>query len=318
MVRYTYNLPTPLHPLNNPDLIHADQPLSDAENAWVRDALHQRRIDIYAQLLSVRAALGLFLLVTLFMLGVLLITGHVALILTAVLLAPLYGYIFVYYGLNRNKEAVRIAKRHLQTDPLQFANPLTQKARIHITASEAIHCTMRQLDQTGSKALPLQIPGHWAPEMVTAHLEELPLRMAKVQAHGTTAVFESVIKGLVINGSYRKQPTVWTHLSDAEYILLAIGDLSINAESQAGLKRPNTSAPQLQVPLFISVQGLFICALSGLLDELVPVPGSGTWLSTWFLIGLSMFIVTPVYTARRIKQINAIRRFYQIRRAGTP
>ena len=319
MVRYTYNTPPPAKVLYNPHLLKCRHPLTASEIAWVRYALKQRRKDIYAQLISVyfNRLLAPTLIFPVLCLG--LFSGSIVIIIISLLATLLFLAAYLHFGLRINREAVRTAQKHLNTDSNQQGSPVTATAILSLTTNEAVHCTMTSLNKEKGGEVPLQIPGHWAHLIGTCRFAQLPMRVAMVQAQGTTAKFESMIKfSAKHGGGITHYPTTWTHLSDAEYVLLSIGDLSVDAEGKAGLPPPNTSAPQTLITIFLSLTGLLLASLSVPFDELLPLPGSGTWWSPWLLTGLLMTAIMPYRVIIRIRRYKAVQRFYQAQHISFP
>lgn len=313
MVRYTYTTSPPPRPLYNPDLLESAKSLTKAENTWVHRALKERRKNIYAQLIKVRFYRYLVMAITLAFPSISFVSGSELIIVVSVLITAVILALYVKLGLPVNRDAVQTALTHLQTDTNQIPVLVTGKASLSLVAGETIHCMMSPPEGSGED-VPLHIPGHWAHMISTIGFAQVPIRLAKVEAQGTIAAFETMMKRSARpDGGITKHPTKWTYLSDSDYILLAIGDLSIDAEIEAGLPQANISTPQTDFALFLLLSGMLIAALSGPLDDLLPLAGSETWVSPWFLGGFTMVTAPFCYIVVHLRRYKAIRRFYQTR-----
>lgn len=104
----------------------------------------------------------------------------------------------------------------------------------------------------------IQIPAHWAKHLPNGPCE---LRLAEVMASGTTTTVESLMRGGFneFSGRVVRYKIFYATYSDARYVLLAAGPLSVEAEKKAGLRLPRLrSGAALQIYSFFPFVYAFI------------------------------------------------------------
>lgn len=319
MVRFTYS---PLrtaeqtsNSLFNIDILNNQYPLTKEENDWVRQCLRNRRRDIRARIFSVYVVRGLVIGVCAFlfaMSGLILndvinqSASLVMFVFFALMTCVIVG-LYVFFVHPKNRKAMAISRTHLKTDPKQTATPVIGEAAIRMSRDDNLHCTM-YLKGHERQSIPLQAPIHWAQFLMTDNHGLLPMRFARVEATGTIASFESMIDA---DGTQSHTLRTWTHLSDAEYILLDVGPLSIDAERQAGLRPIYGSGPtnSVRIAMFL-LGGLWLC-LHEVINGIIIEQGLSDNFS-YLSLGIGILSLMPglhmLYTT--IMRERAIRRFY--------
>ncbi|MBI1493425.1 hypothetical protein [Halocynthiibacter styelae] len=322
-----YNSPTVHpHPLFNTDLYDQSLTLTDAECIWVQSALTQRRRNMAWGLISDYTFIFLYIVGFAGAIAFFIYIAFLIYVDQQRLLAIVGTGLFIAFltslaawtirqVIRRNRQARKIAwaclHRTSDTD-----DPLTGKA-IVLNASYTLRpspepdCRMDICDDHDAENIPLQLPRHLADQMYDTDLACIPMRVLPVAGSGNVAVFAPQIRAYNTGAFWRKIHRNATHLQDAEYVLLSIGNFSMHTEMTAGLCPLNYSSSKRNGYMWMAGSGgsgLFLCIIYALVSypELSLVKLGGSMMAfTLCLVPMTVSQIRLHHFSGKVKQFYA-------------